>query len=121
MSIRWCRISWASQSAEKRFVSGGGGGLPKSRPFIPKIETLKRMHSVYVYKLHIDLNKVFPGINPFPHTAILQQTTFRKILNVHSSERNEHFLSWKALKTLWLCHNIFKCRLLQTSIYGVKG
>ena len=39
--------------------------------------------------------------NPFPHTAILRQTTFRKILNVHSAERNEHFLSWKALKTLW--------------------
>ena len=37
----------------------------------------------------------------FLHTAILQQTTFRKILNVHSAERNEHFLSWKALKTLW--------------------
>ena len=25
------------------------------------------------------------------HTAILQQTTFTKILNVHSVERNEHF------------------------------
>ena len=30
-------------------------------------------------------------LNPFPHTAILQQTTFRKFLNVHSAERNEHF------------------------------
>ena len=41
-------------------------------------------------------------INPFPHTAILQQTTYRKILSVHSAERNEHFLSWKTLKTLKL-------------------
>ena len=39
-------------------------------------------------------------INPFPHTAILQQTTLTKIMNGHSSERNEHSLSWKALKTL---------------------
>ena len=34
-------------------------------------------------------------VNPFPHTAILQQTTFRKILNVHSTERNEHFSSFE--------------------------
>ena len=39
-------------------------------------------------------------INPFPHTAILQQTTFRKILNVHSAERNKHFVSWKAFQ-MW--------------------
>ena len=41
------------------------------------------------------ISEVFLGhkFNPFPHTVILQQTTFRKILNVHSAERNEHFLS----------------------------
>ena len=31
-------------------------------------------------------------INPYPHKAILQQMTFRKILNV---QHVEHFLSWK--------------------------
>ena len=30
-------------------------------------------------------------INPFPLTAILHQMTFRKILNVHSAEGDEHF------------------------------
>ena len=47
-------------------------------------------------------NAGWPGskFNPFPHTAILQHTTFRKVLNVHSAERNEHCLSWTALKTL---------------------
>ena len=47
----------------------------------------------------IDVNMVggkFPRhlkflFNPFPHTAILQQTTFRRILNIHSAKRNEHF------------------------------
>ena len=56
-----------------------------------KIATLKGVRSVQ-YSL----------FNPFPHTAILHQTTFRKTLNVHSAERNEHFFgqSWTALKTL---------------------
>ena len=40
-------------------------------------------------------------LNTFPHRAILQWTIFRKILNVHSAERNEPFSSLKALKTLW--------------------
>ena len=59
--------------------------------------------------------------------------TFRKILNVHSAERNEHFLSWKALKTLWqrrkllivAKEEIFQMSSaasdIKTSIYGVKG
>ena len=56
--------------------------------------------------------------NPFSHTEILQQMTFRKILNVHSAERN--FLSWKALKTLWQCFQMSSA-VVKTSIYGVKG
>ena len=71
-------------------------------------------------------------MNPFPHTAILQQTTIRKILNVHSAERNEHFLSWKALKTLGqrkklllqdvtMFSNVAVTALVKVSIYRVKG
>ena len=43
------------------------------------------------------------GLNdnyPFPHTAILQQTTFRKILNVHSAERNEHFFKLESFENI---------------------
>ena len=78
------------------------------------------------------------AFNPFPHTAILQQTTFRKIFNVHSAEREMNiFLTWKALKTSWqrkklLLHEQFlplsQCFQMlsaaadvKTSIYGVKG
>ena len=42
-------------------------------------------------------------VNPFPHTAIVQQTTFRKILNVHSAEE------------------IAPAGAMSTCIYGVKG
>ena len=49
----------------------------------------------------ITITTNYLDFNPFPHTAILQQTTIRKILNVLFAERNEHYLSWKALKTLW--------------------
>ena len=74
-------------------------------------------------------------LNPFPHTTILQHTTFRKILNVHSADRKEHFLSWKVLKTLWQRKKFLLQFLplsqyfqmssaaadVKTSIYGVKG
>ena len=63
---------------------------------------------LYVYSIHVLKIKIIKMFNPFPHTAILQQTTFRKILNVHSAERNEHFLSWKAAADV------------KTSIYGVN-
>ena len=60
-------------------------------------------HTFFLY-LHIYMKYIIYYVNPFPNTAILQQMTFRKILNVHSAERNEHFLeSWKALKKLWQC------------------
>ena len=38
-------------------------------------------------------------IKPFPHTAISQQT-FRKILNVHSEERNEHFFKLESFENI---------------------
>ena len=56
--------------------------------------------------------------------------TFRKTVNVHSAERNEHFLSWKALKTLWQeqflplpqCFQMPSAAAdVKMSIYGVKG
>ena len=77
------------------------------------------------------------SLNSFPYTAILQQTTFRKILNVHSAEKNEHILCWKALKTLWQSKKLLLQEQflplshyfqmlpavagVKTSIYGVKG
>ena len=73
-------------------------------------------------------------VNPFPHTAILQQTTFRKIMNVHSAERNEQFFKLESLKTLWeskklrqflplsQCFQMLSSAAdVKTSIYGVKG
>ena len=63
-----------------------------------------RIIKYYVISIHYVMSD--DSFNPFPHTAILQQTTFRKILNVHSAERNEHFLSWKALKTLSQCFQL---------------
>ena len=67
-------------------------------------------------------------------TGFIQQSCSRrhlkKILNVHSVERNEHFLSCKLWKhcdkwrncsrsNFFICHNVFKCHLLH--IYGVKS
>ena len=40
------------------------------------------------------------AINPFAHTAILQQVTFRKILNVHSAGRNEHFFKLESFENI---------------------
>ena len=61
-------------------------------------------------------------VNPFPHTAILQQTTFRKILNVLSDERNENFLSWKALKTLWQMKKLLlHCQMFSNVVCCSRG
>ena len=64
--------------------------------------------------------------NPFPYTAVLQQTMFRKILIVHSAERNEHFFKLEIFENImakeeiapagaissFVTMNVFKCRLL---------
>ena len=42
-------------------------------------------------KLYSNPLRRFACINPFPHIAILQQTTCRKILNVHSAEEMNIF------------------------------
>ena len=75
------------------------------------------------------------GLNPFPHTAILQQTTFKYILNIHSAERNEHFyflsLSFENIVAkdeiapagaLSQCFQMLSATAdVKTNIYGVKG
>ena len=69
------------------------------------------------------------------HTAILQQTTFRKTLNVHSAERNEHFFKLESFEHIVANEEIAPAILplsqcfqmsspaagVKTSIYGVKG
>ena len=62
--------------------------------FLLKISSIHRIQPMFKIANYV--------VNPFPQTAILQQTTIRKILNVDSAERNEHSfkLSWNALKTL---------------------
>ena len=60
-----------------------------------------------------------PYFNPFPHTAILQQTTFRKILNVHSPERNEHFFKLKIFENI--VEHVVCCSICKNEYLWSKG